>query len=171
MHKPLFCKDLQYVPQKLADKGFTFLLGITLLSLTMVIVMFCNKQQAVGDTRGHKALPMIVTPVLLRSGMEAICLIDQENKTLAMYQYILTKPMQERLVLLAARSYKYDLMLDNFNTAEPHPDEVKTIIENAMMFEQAQEARPSMDRIIDLNDKQAQKQLLSKEAALDMQSE
>lgn|GEM_PF-5054488 len=157
--------------QKLTDKGFTFLLGVTLLSLSMVIVMFCNKQQAVGNTRGNAVLPMIVTPVQLRSGMEAICLIDQENKTVAMYQYMMNKPLQERLVLLAARSFKYDMMLENFNTATPHPDEVKMIIENATMFEQAQEAKPSANKIMDLNDKHAQKQLLSKEAALDVQDE
>ena len=60
-------------------------------------------------------------PVQIRPGIEGIALIDKQNYTICIYQYQMHRPDHESLVLLAARSFRYDVLLEDFNTAEPKP--------------------------------------------------
>ena len=64
-------------------------------------------------------------PIQLRPGIEGIALIDKENYTICIYQYQTHRPNHESLVLLAARSFRYDVLLEDYNTAEPKPGELK----------------------------------------------
>ena len=63
--------------------------------------------------------------IQLRPGIEGIALIDKENQTICIYQYQTHRPNQESLVLLAARSFRYDVLLEDYNTADPKPGELK----------------------------------------------
>lgn len=53
-------------------------------------------------------------------------LVDYENKTICVYQYL---PRDRKLSLMAARTYRYDVQLDEYNTDDPLPSEVKELVE------------------------------------------
>jgi len=76
----------------------------------------------------HSQADILALPVEFRPGYEGTALIDKENYTICIYQYQFTRPAHERLVLLAARSFRYDRQLADYNTAEPRPDQVKDIL-------------------------------------------
>ncbi len=72
-------------------------------------------------------------PVEVKPGYEAIALVDKENETLSLYQYDFSGASHERLVLLAARSFRYDRMLEDYNTAQPQPEEIKQLVMQSLM--------------------------------------
>ena len=53
--------------------------------------------------------------------------VDYENKTIAVYRYV-DRAKPNRLELRAVRSFKYDVQLDAYNTAEPSPAKVRKIV-------------------------------------------
>ena len=53
----------------------------------------------------------------VKPGYEAIALVDKKNETLSLYQYDFSRVSHEWLVLLAARSFRHDRMLEDYNTA------------------------------------------------------
>ena len=70
-------------------------------------------------------------PIQLMHGIQGIALIDKKNYTLCIYQLQQHRPGQQKLVLLATRSFRYDIQLQEFNTAEPTPAMVKQLINHA----------------------------------------
>lgn len=72
-----------------------------------------------------------IQPVTLevRPGYDVLALVDRTHETLSIYQYDTSRPMHERLVLLAARSIKYDRQLAAYNTATPLPDDIRRQVE------------------------------------------
>lgn len=52
-------------------------------------------------------------------------LLDVDNQTIAAYVFT---PTRRQLELVAARSYRYDRALENFNTAAPSPSEVRELL-------------------------------------------
>ena len=67
-----------------------------------------------------EALALQVSP-----GHEVLALIDKRNETICLYKYDFGRGAHETLVLLAARSFKYDRKLEALNTAEPLPDQIR----------------------------------------------
>jgi len=53
-------------------------------------------------------------------------LLDADGQTLCAYQYF---PGEKQLRLIAARNYRYDRKLTDFNTDHPKPQEVKELLE------------------------------------------
>ena len=76
---------------------------------------------------------VVAFPVEVKPGYEAIALVDKENETLSLYQYDFSRASHERLVLLAARSFRYDRMLEDYNTAQPRPEEIKQLVMRSLM--------------------------------------
>jgi hypothetical protein len=101
---------------------FAFLLRQTRAEVEMKAV---HDRSAAGD--------LLAFPVEVRPGYEAIALIDKENETLSLYQYDFSRVSHERLVLLAARSFRYDRMLEDYNTAQPRPDEIKQRVMQSLL--------------------------------------
>ena len=60
-------------------------------------------------------------------------LVDQANRTICVYQWL---PSTRKLRLLAARTYVYDLKLDQYNT-EPDPLEIKKLSVQARRLDKA----------------------------------
>jgi len=52
-------------------------------------------------------------------------LLDVDSQTLAAYQFL---PSPRSLQLVAARTYRFDRGLQNFNTAAPSPREVEELL-------------------------------------------
>ncbi|MCK4628249.1 MAG: hypothetical protein KAT56_04560 [Sedimentisphaerales bacterium] len=114
--------------------GTTLLLLITIVSTAIVVILFSRQLTAVSEK------PAIEEPdgeiavveafaVQIRPGVEGIALVDKKHHTICLYQYQAHRPAHEGLVLLSARSFRYDVQLEDYNTAEPRPAEVKQLLQ------------------------------------------
>ena len=110
--------------------GRAVLVLIALLAGAAVIVL--NQQSgAIGQqasaaddgrccTNAVKALALQLAP-----NSDGLALIDTENETISLYQYMPRRGPSGQLVLLAVRSYRDDRRLKEYNTAEPTPATVR----------------------------------------------
>lgn len=75
---------------------------------------------------------VFIMPGQLSGNTWGVYLLDVDQQTLAVYTY---RPGERQLSLLAARTYRYDRRLTNYNTgggnAGPSPDEVRELIDRA----------------------------------------
>lgn len=53
-------------------------------------------------------------------------LVDHDKSTICVYQFL---PNSRDLRLMAARTYRYDVQLDEFNTHDPLPREVRDLVQ------------------------------------------
>lgn len=53
-------------------------------------------------------------------------LVDRKNRTICIYQWL---PATRKLRLMAARTFSYDVQLDDYNAGRPTPSEVKRLVE------------------------------------------
>ena len=106
--------------------GRALLVFVAIVSTLMAVVLL--GQQVTGKTdsqeNGH-ATHVISFAVELSPGRHGIAVIDQENYTLCLYEYDESRANHERFVLLAVRNFRYDRMLEDFNNADPRPEEIK----------------------------------------------
>lgn len=79
---------------------------------------------AAGTAAGDRVL--VVAGQVTRDSY-GLYLVDQANRTICVYQW---SPTSRKLRLLAARTYVFDLKLDQYNT-EPDPLEIKKLGEKA----------------------------------------
>ena len=73
---------------------------------------------------------IMVVPVQLERDSYGIAMVDTVGQTIWIYQINNRGPVYSRLKLLAARSWKYDKLLEQYNTAEPKPEQVKALLQN-----------------------------------------
>ena len=64
---------------------------------------------------------IIVVPVQIARDSYGIAMVDTVAETTWVYELNSRGPAHSRLRLLAARSWRYDRLLQEFNTAEPTP--------------------------------------------------
>ena len=68
---------------------------------------------------------VFIMPAQMQQNVWGCYLLDVDNKTLCAYQFY---PGEKKLRLTAARSYRYDTKLENYNTEMP-PREVKALLD------------------------------------------
>lgn len=85
---------------------------------------------------------VFIMPAQLSSNTWGVYLLDVDAQTLAVYQYL---PGDRQLQLVAARTYRHDRRLQQFNTAAPSPREVEELLrmEERLRRGGASEAIPS----------------------------
>jgi hypothetical protein len=86
---------------------------------------------SVGDARAQQHTAVAGETVFVAAGQISgetygLYLVDYENKTICIYEYV---PQDRRLRLRAARTYRFDAQLDEYNTDQPLPREVKDLVE------------------------------------------
>lgn len=106
------------------------LLGLILLVLlsrsggpSLLPAAFAQNQAPIAGGGG-----VFVMPAQLSPQTWGCYLLDIDAQTLSCYQYW---PGEKKLRLHAARTYKYDRRLENFNTDNPTPKEVQALINKA----------------------------------------
>ncbi|MFP4104965.1 MAG: hypothetical protein ACLFVU_02650 [Phycisphaerae bacterium] len=57
-----------------------------------------------------------------------VYLVDTQRGTIAIYQFL---PNERKLRLMAARTYTFDMQLDDYNSAAPSPADVKKMVGKA----------------------------------------
>ena len=73
---------------------------------------------------------ILVIPVQIERDSYGLAMVDTVGQTLWIYELNSRGPAHSRLKLLAARSWRYDKLLQQYNTAEPKPEQVKMLLEN-----------------------------------------
>lgn len=73
---------------------------------------------------------IMVVPIQLERDSFGLAMVDTFAETLWIYEINTHGPAHSRLKLLAARSFKYDRKLKQYNTAEPTPEQVRILLEN-----------------------------------------
>ncbi|MHC4620410.1 MAG: hypothetical protein ACYTEQ_21895 [Planctomycetota bacterium] len=73
---------------------------------------------------------ILVVPVQITRDSYGLAMVDTTAQTLWVYEVNSRGPAFNRLRLLAARSWRYDRLLQQYNTGEPTPEQVKTLVEN-----------------------------------------
>jgi len=126
--------------------GTTLLLMITIVSTAIAIILFSRQLTAVSerpaiDGPDGEIAVVEAFAVQIRPGVEGIALVDKKHHTICLYQYQAHRPAHEGLVLLSARSFRYDVQLEDYNTAEPHPAEVKRLLQTLPRKDTAPKAR------------------------------
>ena len=79
-----------------------------------------------------------VIPVQLTRDSYGLAMVDTVEQTIWVYEIDNRSPAHNRLRLLAARSWKYDRLLENYNTADPKPDQVKMMLEKLPQHQKSQ---------------------------------
>ena len=77
-------------------------------------------------TSGASARGITAVAGQVTSDSYGLYLIDTENGTMAVYQWL---PGIRKLRLMAARNYEFDLKLDEYNSDDPSPSEIKQLVE------------------------------------------
>ncbi|MBC8107347.1 MAG: hypothetical protein H7Z14_12210 [Anaerolineae bacterium] len=80
-----------------------------------------NGQAAIGGGAG-----VFVVPAQFGQNFYGCYIMDVDAQTICAYQMF---PGEHNFRLIAARSFRYDRRLNNYNTATPSPAEVKALVE------------------------------------------
>jgi hypothetical protein len=73
---------------------------------------------------------IMVVPIQFDRESYGIAMVDTVGQTIWIYQLSDRGPVYNRLKLLAARTWKYDKLLEQYNTAEPKPEQVRALLRN-----------------------------------------
>jgi hypothetical protein len=90
---------------------------------------------------------ILVVPVQIGRDSYGLAMVDTVAQTLWIYELNSRGPAHKRLALLAARSWRYDRLLQQYNTAEPKPEQVRMLLENLgqVQIEQNRGKQPGLD--------------------------
>jgi hypothetical protein len=104
---------------------------VTVLSMAagaLLTTALTGTTQAVGQESGKRSVdPVLVVSGQISSNAYGLYLVDYEQKTICVYQYT---PKERNLRLVAARTYRFDVQLDEHNTASPKPREVQEMVKS-----------------------------------------
>jgi len=73
---------------------------------------------------------VLVVPIQIGRDSHGLAMVDTASQTLWIYKVNGEGPADNRLRLLAARSWRYDKLLQRYNTGEPNPEQVKMLLQN-----------------------------------------
>lgn len=73
---------------------------------------------------------ILVVPIQIERDSYGLAMVDTVSQTLWIYELNSRGPAHNRLRLLAARSWRYDRLLQQYNTAEPKPEQIRMLLEN-----------------------------------------
>lgn len=90
---------------------------------------------------------IMVVPIQTSRDSYGLAMVDTESQTLWIYELNNRGPTRDRLRLLAARSWRYDRLLQRYNTAEPKPEQVRMLVENLGRLHKGADTkkRPDLD--------------------------
>ena len=87
-------------------------------------------EKAQGQLQSGEDSGILVVPVRLGRESYGLAMVDTLGQTMWIYELNNRGPAYNRLKLLAARSFRYDRLLQQYNTAEPKPEQVRLLLES-----------------------------------------
>jgi hypothetical protein len=104
---------------------------------------------AEAELQGGSNGEILVVPIQIERERYGLAMVDTVGQTLWIYELDSRGPAYNRLKLFAARSWQYDRLLKQYNTAEPKPEQVRILLEEEhlgkQLKEQVKEKQPELD--------------------------
>jgi len=94
---------------------------------------------------------ILVVPIQIERDKYGLAMVDTVGQTLWIYELNSIGPAHNRLRLLAARSWQYDRLLKQYNTAEPKPEQVRMLLEEEELGKQPKEQVKEKQKDLDAN--------------------
>jgi len=88
---------------------------------------------------------ILVVPIQLDRDSYGLAMVDTLGQTMCIYEINNRGPAHSRLKLLAARSWKYDRLLQQYNTAEPKPEQVRILLETLVQQQKTLNRKKQQD--------------------------
>jgi ABC-type molybdate transport system ATPase subunit len=98
---------------------------------------------------------ILVVPIQIEREKYGLAMVDTVGQTLWIYELNSMGPAHSRLRLLAARSWQYDRLLKQYNTAEPKPEQVRMLLEEEELGKQPKEQVKEKQKDLDANTEEA----------------
>jgi len=88
---------------------------------------------------------IIVVPIQLGRDAYGLAMVDKNKKNIWIYETNSRTASGSKLKLIAARNYKFDAMLEQYNSSDPSPEQVRMILEKfaAMELRHDNETEPN----------------------------
>jgi hypothetical protein len=122
--------------KSITGKGWLLAFALSLILLMLFFVGGQSYNLASAETHFQTVSGdhIMVIPVQFDRDNYGLAMVDTLKETLWIYEITRDSrgPVHNRLRLLAARSWKYDRLLEEYNTAEPRPKQVKLLLEKLM---------------------------------------
>lgn len=99
------------------------------IAAMVILVLAGGRMNLWAGAEGEQPLAVSVVPVQLGRETYGIAMVDSKAETIWLYEINTRGPAYSRLKLIAARSWHYDKLLEEYNSSQPKPREVKNIIE------------------------------------------
>jgi len=93
---------------------------------------------------------ILVIPIQIERDSYGLAMVDTVGQTLWLYEINNRGPAYNRLRLLAARSWRYDRLLEQYNTAEPKPEQVKILLEDLGQLQKELREEEQQDSDVDI---------------------
>lgn len=112
--------------------------GVFIVAIAIAVVL-CLKlefptQQAYALSQCQQQTNGVsVHPIQIARDNYGIAMIDTENEHIWIYELGKSGTRKNKLKLVAARSWKYDRQLAQYNTTEPTPQQVKSLLEKSVL--------------------------------------
>jgi hypothetical protein len=89
---------------------------------------------------------ILAVPVQIGRDSYGLAMVDMATQTLWVYEVNSRGPAHKRLTLLAARSWRYDRLLQRYNTDEPTPEQVRMLLQNLGRLQEQKEQSEGKER-------------------------
>jgi hypothetical protein len=129
---------------------------LTFIVLGVLVLFFAGSK--LGSPASTKAelqagsnSEILVVPIKIEREKYGLAMVDTVGQTLWIYELNSTGPAHSRLRLLAARSWQYDRLLKQYNTAEPKPEQVRMLLEEEELDKQPKEQVEEKQEMLDVN--------------------
>lgn len=111
------------------EKQVLFLgLGALIVGIMMLLFGGDNRLSA-ASANGSDSDSLVVVPLTIGRESYGIAMINKDTETIWIYEIAGRAAGASRLNLVAARSWRYDKLLEEYNSGNPTPERVKAIIE------------------------------------------
>lgn len=120
--------------QPKTHRGLTYALWVNAILLVVIAMALLTRSNAslipVASAQNTPPIAggagVFIMPAQLGRDLWGTYLLDVDNQTIATYAY---RSNDRQLQLLAARTYRFDRRLENFNTSTPSPEEVEQLVQ------------------------------------------
>lgn len=89
---------------------------------------------------------ILAVPVQISRDNQGLAIIDTRNRTIWVYEFFDRQTGFKQIRLMAARSWEYDRLLTEWNSADPTPQQIRTILENIHQKQMLESIQPADDK-------------------------
>ncbi|HOQ05660.1 MAG TPA: hypothetical protein PKY88_10660 [Anaerohalosphaeraceae bacterium] len=129
---------------------FRFIAGIA-VGIAAAALLFRTPLEPLSVRAGEAptASTILAVPVQISRDNQGIALIDTRNRTIWVYEFFDRQTGFKQIRLMAARSWEYDRLLTEWNSADPTPQQIRSVLENIhqkQMLEAIQPTPPETEK-------------------------